>query len=88
MIKKREKRAIYSIGRTTFDTFKAMKTFVWYNSHTDEKTEGFEIIDDEIQKHYIFTKKERRLLCEKIYDKNEEHKKWIESIQLNLFNNE
>ena len=26
MIKKRKKRAIYSIGRTTFDTFKAMKT--------------------------------------------------------------
>lgn len=88
MIKKRKKRAIYSIGRTTFNTFKTMKTFVWYNSHTDEKTEGFEIIDDEIQKHYIFTKKERRLLCEKIYDKNEEHKKWIKSIQLNLFNNE
>lgn len=87
MIKKRKKRAIYSIGRTTFDTFKAMKTFVWHNSHTDEKTEGFEIIDDEVQKHYIFTKKERRLLCEKIYDKNEEYKKWIESIQLNLFNN-
>ena len=64
-----------------------MKAFVWYNSHTDEKTEGFEIIDDEIQKHYVFTKKERRLLCEKIYDKNEEYKKWIESIQLNLFNN-
>lgn len=88
MIKKRKKRAIYSIGRTTFNTFKAMKTFVWYNSYTDEKTEGFEIIDDEVQKHYIFTKKERRLLCEKIYDKNEEYKKWIKSIQLNLFNNE
>ena len=88
MIKKRKKRAIYSVGKTTFNTFKAMKAFVWYNSHTDEKAEGFEIIDDEIQKHYIFTKKERRLLCEKIYDKNEEHKKWIENIQLNLFNNE
>ena len=57
MIKKRKKRAIYSIGRTTFNTFKAMKAFVWYNSYTDEKTEGFEIIDDEVQKHYIFTKK-------------------------------
>ena len=61
MIKKTKKRAIYSNGRTTFNTFKAMKTFVWYNSHTDEKTEGFEIIDDEIQKHYVFTKKESGL---------------------------
>lgn len=87
MIKKKKKRAIYSVGKTTFTTFKAMKAFIWYNSHTDEKTEGFEIIDDEVQKHYICTKKERRLLCEKIYDKEEEYKKWIESIQLNLFNN-
>ena len=61
MIKK--KRPIYSIGQKNFDTFKAMKAFVWYNSHTDEEIQGFEIIDDEIQKHYIFIKKERRLLC-------------------------
>lgn len=85
MIKKRKKRAIYSIDQKNFNTFKAMKTFVWYNSHTDEVTEGFELIDDEIQKHYIFTKKERRLLCEKIYDKEEEYEKWCKSLQLNLF---
>ena len=85
MIKKRKKRAIYSIGRTTFNTFKAMKTFVWYNSHTDEKTEGFEIIDDEIQKHYIFIKKERRLLCIKIYDQEKEYKEQCKRLQLKLF---
>ena len=60
MIKKKKKRPIYSIGQKNFDTFKAMKSFVWYNSHTDEETQGFEMIDDEIQKHYIFIKKERR----------------------------
>lgn len=87
MMKKKKKRPIYSIGQKRFNTFKEMKSFIWYNSHTNEEIQGFEMIDDEIQKHYIFTKKERRLLCEKIYDKNEEYKKWIESIQLNLFNN-
>ena len=63
MIKKKKKRAIYNIGQKKFNTFKEMKSFVWYNSHTDEEIQGFEMIDDEIQKHYIFIKKERRLLC-------------------------
>lgn len=85
MRKKVKKKPIYSIGQKNFNTLKEMKSFVWYNSHTDEKKEGFEIIDDEIQKRYIFTKKERRLLCEKIYDKNEEYKKWCENLQLKLF---
>ena len=57
MIKKKKKRPIYSTGQKIFDTFKAMKSFVWYNSHTDEVIHGFEMIDDEIQKHYIFIKK-------------------------------
>ena len=62
MIKKKKKRPIYSINQKSFDTFKEMKSFVWYNSHTDEEIQGFEIIDDEIQKHYIFIKKESSLL--------------------------
>ena len=88
MIKKKKKRPIYSIGQKRFNTFSEMRSFVWYNSHTDEKKEGFELIDDEIQKHYIFTKKERRLLCEKIYDKEEVYKKWFERLQLKLFEDE
>lgn len=62
-----------------------MKAFVWYNSHTDEEIQGFEMIDDEIQKHYIFIKKERRLLCNIIYDATEEYKKQIGKKQLKLF---
>lgn len=57
MIKKKKKRPIYSTGQKKFNTFKAMKAFIWYNSHTDEEIQGFEMIDDEIQKHYIFIKK-------------------------------
>lgn len=87
MIKKRKKRAIYSINQKKFDTFKVMKAFVWHNSHTDEEIQGFEMIDDEIQKHYIFIKKERRLLCNVIYNKEKVYKERYEHLQLKLFNN-
>ena len=87
MIKKRKKKAIYSIGQKRFNTFKEMETFVWHNSHTDEKIQGFEIIEDEITKKYELIKQERRLLCTKTYDVIEKYKKWIEKQQLKLFNN-
>lgn len=85
MTKKRKKRAIYSIDQKKFNTFKEMKSYVWYNSHTDEEIQGFEMIDDEIQKHYIFIKKERRLLCNIIYNKEKVYKEWCEHLQLKLF---
>lgn len=87
MKKKTKKRPIYSIGQKKFDTFKAMKSFVWYNSHTDEEIQGFEMIDDEIQKHYIFIKKERRLLCNIIYNKEKVYEEWCKHLQLELFKN-
>lgn len=87
MIKKKKKRPIYSIGEKTFNKFKEMKDFVWYNSHTDEEVQGFEMIDDEINKHYIFIKKERRLLCNVIYNKEKVYKEWCEHLQLKLFEN-
>lgn len=87
MIKKKKKRPIYSIGEKNFNTFKEMKAFVWYNSHTDEEIQGFEMIDDEIQKQYIFIKKERRLLCNVIYNKEKVYKEWCEHLQLKLFEN-
>ena len=85
MIKKKKKRAIYSIGQKNFNTFKEMKAFIWYNSHTNEEIQGFEMIDDEIEKHYIFIKKERRLLCNIIYNKQKVYKEWCEHLQLKLF---
>lgn len=85
MIKKKKKRPIYNVGQKRFNTFKEMKAFVWYNSHTNEEIQGFEIIDDEIQKHYIFIKKERRLLCNVIYNKEKVYKELCEHLQLKLF---
>lgn len=87
MIKKKKKRPIYSINQKTFNTFKEMKSYVWYNSHTNEEIQGFKMIDDEIQKHYIFIKKERRLLCNVIYNKEKVYKEWCEHLQLKLFEN-
>lgn len=87
MIKKRKNRSVYSTAEKNFNTFKAMKEFIWYNSHTDEEIEGFEIINDEIQKHYIFIKKERRLLCNIIYNKEKVYKDWCDHLQLKLFKN-
>lgn len=87
MIKKKKKRPIYSTGQKRFNTFKEMKSFIWYNSHTDEEIQGFEIIDDEIEKHYIFIKKERRLLCNVVYNKEKVYKEWCERLQLKLFEN-
>ena len=43
------------------------------------------MINDEIQKHYIFIKKERRLLCNIIYNKEKVYKEWCEHLQLKLF---
>ena len=41
MIRKKKKRAIYSIGQKNFNTFKAMKAFIWHNSHINEEQNDF-----------------------------------------------
>jgi hypothetical protein len=51
------------------------------------KEELLEVIEDQIIKKYELIKQERRLLCTKTYDIIEKYKKWIESLQLKLFNN-
>ena len=45
----------------------------------------YELDEDVITKKYIFTKQERRLICEKIYDKDEEDLKEWNYKQLKLF---
>lgn len=85
MRKKQKRHSKYIFRNKEFSTFKEMKSFIWYNSHTDEETQGFELINDEIQKHYIFIKKERRLLCIIIYNREKEYKEQCELLQLKLF---
>lgn len=69
----------------TFSTFKAFKTYAWYNMVPGEVTEGLEIFEDVIYKKYKIKKNERRLIIEKTYDMWEEHLQQLEKLQLKLF---
>lgn len=85
MKKKRKKKGKYIFRNIEYDTFKEMKTYAYFNMEVDIKDKGFKIADGEIIKEYIFKKQERRLICEKIYDRDEELKKEFEKRQLKLF---
>ena len=87
-MKKPKKFRIYTGDGRIFNTFQELKTYVYFHTYLDQKKIGYELDEDVITKKYIFTKQERRLICEKIYDKDvEELKKWKEK-QLKLFEHE
>lgn len=81
-----KKRSKYIFKNEEFTSFKAMKTFAYFNMGIGVKIKGYELTNDEILKEYELIKQERRLLCRKTYDKEENDKKWIEKQQPNLFN--
>lgn len=85
MKKKRKKLSKYMFRNTEHYTFKAMKTYAYFNMSVGDKEEALEISDDEIITRYELIKQERRLLCIKTYDKKSEDKKRIEKEQLKLF---
>ena len=85
-MKKNQKiRKSYLSDNKTFTTFKSMKTYAYFNTGVGNTKTGYEIYQDEIIKEYIFKKQERRLLCEKLYDRDEKLKKEFEKCQLKLF---
>ena len=87
-MKKPKKIRKYEADGYLFDTFKQLKNYIWYKIPKDTTKICYELEDDVITKKYIFTKQERRLICEKIYDKDvEELEKWKEK-QLKLFEHE
>lgn len=84
-MKKPKKIRKYETDGYIFDTFKELKNYVYFNISVKMKKICYEIEGDVITKKYIFTKQERRLICEKTYDKDlEDLKKWKEK-QLKLF---
>ena len=85
MIKKRFKRTSYLSDNETFTTFKAMKTYAYFNTGVGGTKEGYELDDDEIIKTYVFKKQERRILCIKTYDKEIEIINEFNKRQLKLF---
>ena len=86
MKKKTKKRSKYILKNKEFTSFKAMKTYAYFNMGVGEKIKGYELMIDEILKEYELIKQERRLLCTETYNAIEKYKKWIEEQQLNLFN--
>ena len=75
----------YETDGFLFDTFKQLKEYVWYFIQKNTTKICYELEEDVITKKYIFTKKERRLMCEKTYDKDEEDLKNWNQKQLKLF---
>lgn len=87
MEKKQKKKSKYIFRNKEFTTFKDMKTYAYFNMGVETKEEALEVIEDEIIKKYELIKQERRLLCIKTYDVIEKYKKWVEKMQLKLFEN-
>jgi hypothetical protein len=75
----------YLSDNKTFTTFKNMKSYAYFNTGVGNTKTGYEMYQDEIIKEYTFKKQERRLICEKIYDRDEELKKEFKKRQLKLF---
>jgi hypothetical protein len=84
-MKKPKKTRKYEADGRIFDTFKKLKNYVYFNTPIKMKKNCYELDEDIITKEYVFTKQERRLICEKTYDKDvEDLKKWNHK-QLKLF---
>ena len=87
-MKKPKKTRKYETDGRIFNTFKEAKNYVYFNTPTKMKKVCYELDEDVITKRYVFTKRERRLICVKTYDKDlEEIEKWKEK-QLKLFKHE
>lgn len=84
-MKKPKRIRKYTVNGYIFDTFQELKRYIYFHTSLKQKKIGYELDEDVITKKYIFTKQERRLLCEKTYDKDlEDFKKW-EKKQLKIF---
>lgn len=75
----------YLLDNKMFTTFGNMKTYAYFNTGVGNTKTGYEMYEDEIIKEYIFERQERRLLCRKVYDRDEELKKEFKKRQLKLF---
>lgn len=84
-MKKPKKIRKYETDGYIFNTFQELKNYVYFNTSIKMKKICYELDEDVITKKYIFTKQERRLICEKIYDSEEEEMKIWKQKQLKLW---
>ena len=81
-----KKRSKFIFRSEEFGSFRAMKTFAYFNMGIGIEAKGYELTNDEILKEYELVRQKRRLLCRKTYDKKENDRKESEKKQLKLFN--
>lgn len=84
-MKKPKKKTVWVVKNKIFTTFNGFKTYAWYNTRPGECTKAFEIFEDTVIKEYNLNRKERRLIIEKIYDKQEEILKQVSNQQLKIW---
>lgn len=84
-MKKPKKIRKYETDGHIFNTFQELKKYVYFNTSIKMKKIGYELDEDVITKKYIFTKQERRLMCTKTFDKDEQDLKEWNQKQLKLF---
>lgn len=84
-MKKPKKNKKYEVDGFIFNTLQEVKQYVWYQTPQKSVKTSYELCEDVITKRYIIRKLERRLICEKIYDSEEEELKNWRQKQLNLW---
>ena len=80
-----KKKNKYIFRNKEFVSFRAMKTYAYFNMEIGVEEKGYELINDEILKEYELFRQKRRLLCRIVYDKKENEEKESEKKQLKLF---
>lgn len=68
-----------------FKDFKSMKTDAYFKMSIETKESGYFIVDDEVWIEYEFDKKERRIVCKKVYDYDEKARMDWNSKQLKIW---
>lgn len=66
------RKAKYVFRGIEYKSFKEMKTKAYFAMETDQEETGYMMVDDEIWVEYQFNKKERRIICKKKYDYEEQ----------------
>lgn len=84
-MKKPKKIRIYEADGYIFNTFQELKNYVYFNTSIKMKKICYELDEDVITKKYTFTKQERRLICEKTFDKDEQDIEIWKQKQLKLW---
>lgn len=84
-MKKPKKIRKYEANGCIFNTFQELKNYVYFNTSIKMKKICYELDEDVITKKYVFTKQERRLICEKTFDKDKQDAKIWKQKQLKLW---